>query len=72
MRGDPRDEIVRKAHELNATAVVLGSRGMGAFKRTFIGSVSDYIVHHSEVPVVIVKHPQHSGKDNKSDSKKNA
>lgn len=52
---DPRDELVRKAHELNAAALVMGSRGLGAFKRAFLGSVSDYIVHHSEVPVIIVK-----------------
>ena len=55
MRGDPRDELVRKAHELNATALVLGSRGLGTFKRAFLGSVSDYLAHHSQVPVVIVK-----------------
>jgi nucleotide-binding universal stress UspA family protein len=40
---------------LNAAALVMGSRGLGAFKRAFLGSVSDYIVHHSEVPVIIVK-----------------
>jgi nucleotide-binding universal stress UspA family protein len=56
MRGDPRDELVRKTQELNAVALVLGSRGLGAFKRAFLGSVSDYIVHHSAVPVIIVKH----------------
>lgn len=55
MRGDPRDELVRKATELNANALIIGSRGLGAFKRAFLGSVSDYIVHHSQVPVVVVK-----------------
>lgn len=37
MRGDPRDELVRKTQELNAVALVLGSRGLGAFKRAFLG-----------------------------------
>jgi nucleotide-binding universal stress UspA family protein len=55
MRGDPRDELVRKAHELNATALVLGSRGLGGFKRAFLGSVSDYLAHHCQTPVIIVK-----------------
>jgi nucleotide-binding universal stress UspA family protein len=43
MRGDPRDELVRKAEEVGASALILGSRGLGTFKRTFLGSVSDYI-----------------------------
>ncbi|TPX32713.1 hypothetical protein SmJEL517_g04240 [Synchytrium microbalum] len=46
MRGDPRDEITRKVQELNADVLVVGSRGLGAIKRTFLGSVSDYLVHH--------------------------
>ena len=33
MRGDARDEIVRKVSELNADALILGSRGLGALKR---------------------------------------
>jgi nucleotide-binding universal stress UspA family protein len=43
MRGDPRDELVRKADELQAAALIVGSRGLGAFKRAFLGSCSDYI-----------------------------
>jgi len=33
MRGDARDELVRKVDELNAEALVIGSRGLGVFKR---------------------------------------
>ncbi|CAG8700877.1 6436_t:CDS:2, partial [Racocetra persica] len=33
MRGDARDEIVRKVVEINADALVVGSRGLGALKR---------------------------------------
>ncbi|KAJ3066434.1 hypothetical protein HK102_007654, partial [Quaeritorhiza haematococci] len=33
LRGDPRDEIVAKVHELGAHVLVMGSRGMGAFRR---------------------------------------
>jgi hypothetical protein len=33
----------------------MGSRGRGALKRTFLGSVSDYCVHHCDCPVVIVR-----------------
>ncbi|RUP46557.1 hypothetical protein BC936DRAFT_146808 [Jimgerdemannia flammicorona] len=33
MRGDARDEIVRKVQELNADVLIMGSRGLGALKR---------------------------------------
>lgn len=33
MRGDAREELVRKVSELDADAVIMGSRGLGTFKR---------------------------------------
>lgn len=45
------------AKENNVTLIVSGQRGLGAFRRAIFGSVSDYILHHSEVPVVIVPPP---------------
>ena len=57
-----RDELVRKGQELGASAIIMGSRGLGAFKRAFLGSVSDYLVHHASVPVIIVKDPISEGK----------
>lgn len=35
--------------------LVLGCRGMGVLKRAFVGSTSDYCVHHVKCPVVIIK-----------------
>ncbi|RKO87022.1 hypothetical protein BDK51DRAFT_11095, partial [Blyttiomyces helicus] len=55
LRGDAREEILAKSEELKAELVVVGSRGMGAFKRAVLGSVSDYILHHSACPVLVVK-----------------
>ncbi|CAG8614630.1 5040_t:CDS:2, partial [Dentiscutata heterogama] len=55
MRGDARDEIVRKVSELKASALIVGSRGLGALKRIFLGSVSDYCSHHCDCTVIIVK-----------------
>ncbi|CAG8521800.1 13424_t:CDS:2 [Ambispora leptoticha] len=55
MRGDARDEIVRKVGEVNADALVIGSRGLGALKRTILGSVSDYCSHVCHCTVIIVK-----------------
>ncbi|CAG8816248.1 13927_t:CDS:2, partial [Dentiscutata erythropus] len=36
MQGDAREEIVRKVTELNANALIVGSRGLGALKRLYI------------------------------------
>ena len=58
IRGDPRTEIVRKSLELKADTVVVSSRGLGAIKRTFLGSTSDYVCHHCACPVLVVKTPE--------------
>lgn len=36
--------------------VILGARGLGALRRTLLGSVSQAVQHASKVPVTIVKH----------------
>lgn len=36
--------------------VVIGNRGLGTIRRTILGSVSNYVIHHSPVPVIIVPH----------------
>ncbi|MEO2220658.1 MAG: universal stress protein, partial [Nitrosopumilus sp.] len=35
--------------------IVMGSRGRSTTKEIFFGSVSNYVVHTSKIPVVIVK-----------------
>eukprot|EP00052_Salpingoeca_macrocollata_P033617 m.8993 g.8993 ORF g.8993 m.8993 type:complete len:197 (+) comp5350_c0_seq1:383-973(+) len=54
--GDPRDEIVLLGEKINAAAIVVGSRGHGAIKRAFLGSVSTHLSHHSPRPLVIIHH----------------
>ncbi|KAI9355634.1 hypothetical protein DFJ73DRAFT_824499 [Zopfochytrium polystomum] len=53
LRGDPRDEIAFKVEEIHADMLVVGSRGLGAIKRAFLGSVSDYLVRHLHLPVIV-------------------
>jgi len=33
----------------------VASRGHGALKRTILGSTSDYLMHHANCPVFIIK-----------------
>ncbi|XP_052795506.1 universal stress protein Slr1101-like isoform X4 [Mya arenaria] len=56
LHGPPGEAIVKAADSQNADMIVAGSRGFGTLRRTIMGSVSDYIVHHSKVPVMICKH----------------
>lgn len=57
LSGDARDEITRKVEEINADLLIVGSRGMGAIRRAFIGSTSDHLVHHVNCAVIVVKEP---------------
>lgn len=58
-RGETRDELVDYVESVNADMLILGSRDLSTLKRTFIGSTSDYCVHHCHCPVLIVKGPRH-------------
>ncbi|MDD2446160.1 MAG: universal stress protein [Tissierellia bacterium] len=53
--GNPVEEIIREAEGEKYSLIVMGSRGLGAFSRTLLGSVSDKVVHLSEVSVLIAK-----------------
>lgn len=55
--GKPGETIVKVSKEEDVALIVLGSRGMGSLRRTFMGSVSDYVMHHSHIPVLVCKHP---------------
>lgn len=48
-------EIVELAEELGVDVIVVGSRGLGGFRRALIGSVSDSVVHHAPCPVLVVR-----------------
>ncbi|CAH8514888.1 unnamed protein product [Dicrocoelium dendriticum] len=50
----PGSAIVKAIKSHAPDIVVMGNRGLGAIRRTFLGSVSDYVLHHAAAPVVIV------------------
>lgn len=58
--GKPGEVIITVANEVHASNIIVGSRGHGKMRRTFLGSVSDYVVHHSEVPVTVCRHKYHA------------
>lgn len=52
----PGEAIVKAAHKQHVDLIVTGTRGLGTVRRTILGSVSDYIIHHAHVPVIVCKH----------------
>ncbi|KAI8614707.1 hypothetical protein BC830DRAFT_359731 [Chytriomyces sp. MP71] len=55
LRGDARDEIALKVKEIHADILVTGTRGEGPFGKAIHGSLSDYLIHHVDIPVVVAK-----------------
>lgn len=51
----PGQVIVHSAQEEKVAMVIMGTRGMGTVRRTLLGSVSDYVVHHATCPVVVCR-----------------
>ena len=54
----PGHGICKLAKDEDAAAIIVGQRGLGTISRTLIGSTSDYVVHHANVPVIVVPKPQ--------------
>jgi nucleotide-binding universal stress UspA family protein len=45
------EQIKRGGHDL----IAMGSRGRGAMRAALLGSVSHYVLHHTAIPVLIVR-----------------
>ena len=55
--GDIGYHIVKFAHDKKngINLIIIGSRGRGAAREMFFGSVSNHILHASSIPVLVVK-----------------
>ena len=51
--GFPEKEILSIAKEWQADLIVMGSHGRSGLSRMLSGSLSDYIVRHADIPVLI-------------------
>ncbi len=52
VNGQPAEALLQESGD--ADLLVVGSRGLGGFKRLLLGSVSQQVAHHATCPVVIV------------------
>ena len=56
VRGDIGFNIIKLAHgKERFDMIVIGSRGRSSAKEMFFGSISNYVIHASKIPVVVVK-----------------
>ena len=53
--GEAKWDIVDFATRQKFDLIVIASRGFGPVKELFLGSVANYVIHKSKIPVLIVK-----------------
>ena len=56
MLGIPAERLAELADDEGADFIVVGSRGRGAFKTAFLGSVSNSLIGIARCPVLVVPH----------------
>ena len=55
LEGDPVEGVVQFVEKNRPELIVVGSRGLSAAGRFFLGSVSDGILHHTHCSVLVVR-----------------
>ncbi|MBU7585283.1 MAG: universal stress protein [Nostoc sp. TH1S01] len=56
--GNPGNTICKLAAQWNADLIVMGHRGRSGITEFFLGSVSNYVLHHANCSVFIVHSPK--------------
>jgi nucleotide-binding universal stress UspA family protein len=62
LEGHPVDKIITFAEDNEVDMIVVGSLGKGGYERFVLGSVSEKIVRHAKVPVLVVRERHKSEK----------
>jgi len=55
LEGNPANEILNFAEKNELDLIVMGTHGKTGIQRFFVGSVSENVVRHSKIPVIVVK-----------------
>ncbi len=55
--GDPRVSIGEVAKEISADLIVMGTHGRRGVVHFLLGSITEYVVRTSDIPVLTVRHP---------------
>jgi nucleotide-binding universal stress UspA family protein len=55
LKGDPAEKILDFADEYDVDMIVVGSLGKSGIERFALGSVSEKVVRHAKIPVLVVR-----------------
>lgn len=53
--GNPASEILESAGDENCDLIIMCTHGMGTIKRFLLGSVTNKVVLHAKIPVLVVR-----------------
>lgn len=59
-QGDPAEQLVRAAAELDADLIMLGTHGRTGIKRILLGSVAERVVRLAGCPVFVIRDKSHA------------
>lgn len=54
LTGRPADQILMYCEQHPVDLIVMSTRGLASVTRFFMGSVTNYVLHHSKVPVLSI------------------
>lgn len=53
--GNPSDQIINVAKEYECDLIIIPNKNESTIKSFFLGSNTDKVVHHAQIPVLVVK-----------------
>ncbi|MBM3302653.1 MAG: universal stress protein, partial [Deltaproteobacteria bacterium] len=56
--GYPAEQILLMADELDCDVIIMGTHGKGLLGHTFLGSVSEKVLHRTRKPIFIIPIPK--------------
>jgi nucleotide-binding universal stress UspA family protein len=62
LKGHPVEKILNFAEDNNIDMVIVGSFGKSGYERILLGSVSEKIIRHAKIPVLVVRERHKSEK----------
>lgn len=62
LKGHPAEKIVTFAEDNNIDMIIMGSLGKSGYERVLLGSVSEKVIRHAKIPVLVVRERHKSEK----------
>lgn len=56
--GNAADEIIKAAEDTRADLIAMSTHGRSGLRRLAFGSITDKVLHHSSIPVLMVRAPE--------------